>query len=101
MLEDGALIGEGRLTADHGVFGEHVLTLQDAGADGLRWSAVSYAAAPDAAPAPAPGALAGVTADPAFARLLRDKLHPGMILVLTDLPTSPDTRSGEDFVILS
>jgi len=32
---------------------------------------------------------------------LRDKMHPGMVVVVTDAPLHPDTRSGKDFVIMS
>jgi hypothetical protein len=28
-------------------------------------------------------------------------MHPGMTLVLTDAPLSPDSRSGKDFVIVT
>jgi hypothetical protein len=28
-------------------------------------------------------------------------MHPGAILVTTDLPATPDTRSGKDFVIVT
>jgi len=34
-----------------------------------------------------------------FVAKLRDKMHPGMVVVVTDAPLHPDT--GKDFVIMS
>ncbi|MGC4024196.1 MAG: L,D-transpeptidase [Mesorhizobium sp.] len=41
----------------------------------------------------------GLSSD--FANAMKAKMHPGMILVLTDAPLHPDTRSGRDFVVMS
>jgi hypothetical protein len=31
---------------------------------------------------------------------MADRMHPGMILVTTELPAHPDTRTGTDFVLM-
>jgi len=31
---------------------------------------------------------------------MKARMHPGMGLVFTDLPSTPDSRAGEDFVVL-
>jgi hypothetical protein len=28
-------------------------------------------------------------------------MHPGMVLVTTELPAHPDTRTGDDFVLMN
>lgn len=40
-------------------------------------------------------------ADPDFIAKISERMHPGMIVILTDAPLHPDTRSGKDFVIMS
>jgi hypothetical protein len=32
---------------------------------------------------------------------MKARMHPGMVLVMTDLPAHADTRTGSDFVIMS
>lgn len=32
---------------------------------------------------------------------LHDRLHPGAILTTPDLPLTPDSRSGKDFVVVT
>ena len=36
-----------------------------------------------------------------FMKMVQEKMHPGMTVVLTDAPLHPDTRTGKDFVIMS
>jgi hypothetical protein len=31
---------------------------------------------------------------------IRKRIKPGTVLVTTDLPATPDTRSGKDFVVM-
>ena len=45
--------------------------------------------------------MASLTAEGAFVERLRKTLHPGAVLVLTDVPLSADRQSGKDFVIMS
>jgi hypothetical protein len=33
-------------------------------------------------------------------KAIADRMHPGMVLITTELPSHPDTRSGEDFVLM-
>ncbi len=42
-----------------------------------------------------------ISADDAFVLAMKERMHPGMTLVLTDAPLSPDNRSGNDFVIVT
>ena len=45
--------------------------------------------------------IARLQADAAFQGALRKRMHPGMVMVVTDTPLHPDRRSGEDFVIMT
>jgi hypothetical protein len=32
---------------------------------------------------------------------MQQRMHPGMIFIVTDLPLHPDRRSGSDFVVMA
>jgi hypothetical protein len=32
---------------------------------------------------------------------MKQRMHIGLVLVTTDLPSAPDTRTGKDFVVLN
>lgn len=40
-------------------------------------------------------------ADRASITALQQRMHPGMMLVMTDLPLDPSRRPGKDFVIVT
>lgn len=42
-----------------------------------------------------------IRADAEFGSTMQQHMHPGMMLIVTDLPTHPEKRSGEDFVIMT
>jgi hypothetical protein len=99
VLENNLEVLEGDLVWDGKPLGSHVYTLKgpNAGAKGMHWEALTYdvrdgSGVPD---------LSRVEAQPAFNRDLKKYIHPGMLVVLTDLPLHPDRRSGRDFVIMS
>jgi len=103
LLENGDVVAESTLTiAGDGPFGGQVLVLQGAHgtSQGMKWSAISHAA--DAANAqPGDQLLQRLKADADFTAKISERMHPGMIVILTDAPLHPDTRSGKDFVIMS
>jgi hypothetical protein len=103
VIENGDVIAEGDLAlVGDGPLGSHVLVLQGAHGDGqgMRWLAVTHnvnagsLAQPDLL-------LQRLTASPAVMDTIKEKMHPGMVVVLTDTPLHPDTRSGKDFLIMS
>lgn len=102
MVQDGEVVAEGGLTVKgDGPLGSHVFVLQgpDAGIQGMTWTAITHSTDPGAQPET--GALSRLTADTAFIEQMKQKMHPGMVMVLTDAPLSPDTKTGKDFVIMS
>lgn len=99
LLENNRVAGGAELLYDGGPFGSHVYVLQGAhdAQQGMHWSAMAY------------GGRTGddlslikkVRTTKDFSRYISTRMHPGTILILTDLPLHPDTRSGADFVIMS
>jgi hypothetical protein len=102
MVQDGDVIATGGLTIkDAGPLGSHVFVLQgpDAGIQGMKWTAITHSTDPGAQPEMS--ALGRLTADTAFIEQMKQKMHPGMVMILTDAPLSPETKTGKDFVIMS
>jgi hypothetical protein len=103
VLQDGDTIAAGPATIKDPAqpLGSHVFVLQgaDDGSKGLSWTAVSHS--PDGSqPAAGRDVIRRVSGPPAVVEAMKARMHPGMVLVLTDLPATPDTRTGEDFVIM-
>lgn len=83
--------------------GEHVFTLRGLSGDdrALAWQGISHHHDPREPAAPEETVLQRLTVDASFAETLHANLHAGMLMVLTDLATSPDRQSGSDFVVMS
>jgi hypothetical protein len=99
LIENDVVLARGKLTVRTGQqFGSHVFVLNggDAAGKGMHWSALSHGAG---AGSDNPSVLNSIRADNAFVDAMRKRMHPGMIMVLTDLPLHPDSKSGRDFVI--
>lgn len=104
LIENGDVLAKGKLTIKGGSkLGSHVYTLQGAhgGSKGLHWVGVSHNQEGTGAFGNEEGILTRLTADHAFVTKMGARMHPGMVMVLTDAPLHPDTRSGKDFVIMS
>ncbi|QRM56555.1 L,D-transpeptidase [Sinorhizobium sp. BG8] len=104
LLENGAEIAEGTMSfTGKTPTGSHVFVLRGPHDDqkGMSWFVVSYSHDADDDISKEEGLLQQVQADPEFLAALQKHMHPGMMLVLTDVPLHPDTRSGQDFVIMS
>ncbi|MDS9469986.1 L,D-transpeptidase [Paracoccus sp. MBLB3053] len=90
---DFSLVGEGPL-------GEHVLMLETTG-NGVGWVGVTHHPDPTRPAAPEVSVLERLRIPDAFRAQLHSSLHPGLTLVLSDLPNRPAPDSGGDFVILT
>jgi hypothetical protein len=104
MIEDSEVIATSALSIKGTEpLGSHVFVLQgaDAGAQGMKWVAITHNTDEDGFFEPEERALGRLTADTPFIEQLKTKMHPGMVMILTDAPLSPDTKSGKDFVIMS
>ena len=103
LLENGHVLAESNLTiTGNEPFGGHVLVLQGAHGDsqGMKWSAIRHEAE-SANSQSSDRLLQRLKADPDFIAKISERMHPGMIVILTDAPLHTDTRSGKDFVIIS
>ena len=101
IIENDRVISRSGLRlSGRGPLGSHVFVLKGTndGARGLQWSAMSHGEGPGANQG-ASDILRRMTADDGFVATMNKLLHPGMIFITTDVPLTPDKRSGKDFVI--
>jgi hypothetical protein len=108
LIENGRVVAEGTLSVDGspGAFGSHVFILQGAhgGKKGLAWHAISHHERPGAAVSDQltdEAIVSRLRANPSFRRSMQRRMHPGMVMVVSDLSLHPDRRSDTDFVIMS
>lgn len=106
VLENGIVVASGRATIvdPDKALGRHVFMLSGAheGQQGLTWHAISHhdlTGVPLGQPEEA--ILKRIKADKAVLQAMQERMHPGMILVTTELPAHPDTRTGKDFVLMT
>ncbi len=72
------------------------------GAAGLAWQAIGYHPTQASRfPGPEEAVIKWLRADTPVLNAMKARMHPGMVLSMTDLPAHADTRTGTDFVILS
>ena len=106
VLENGEIVAEGKATiTDPGKpFPSEVFVLNGAAADGdgLSWEAIGYGEGDEA---PAAGAAVGhmdrIKGPDNVAAAIAERLAPGMILIVTDGPLAAETRSDDDFVVMT
>ena len=104
VIENGTVIlaGEVAILEPERPIGSHVYVLRGPAADAahLYWDVFVHSA-DEREQLVELGALARVRTPPAVNTAIHDRWHPGMMLVLTDMPSHPDSRSGADFVVMS
>jgi hypothetical protein len=74
------------------------------GSRGLSWHAISHHPAPDAqswSRLSDTEFVSNLRTDGKFHRALKPRMHPGMVMIVTDASLHPDRRSNTDFVIMS
>jgi hypothetical protein len=82
--------------------GSHVFILAGSDGSGMTWHEFTYAAAAgEAISEPDAGLLRRITGDTSVIEAMKSRMHPGMVLVTTDDPISPDTFTGGGFSILT
>ncbi len=106
ILENGEIVAEGRaIISDPSVpLGDHVFILTDThdARQGMAWHAIGYhREAPDGFAEPEEAVIRRLRSEPHVVEAMKVRMHPGMVLVMTDLPAHPDTRTGTDFVIMT
>jgi len=106
IMENGEIVSKGRATIRDAQtpLGEHVFVLNRPhdGRKGLAWHAVGHhPTLTNGFHEPEEAVIKRINADRASISSLQERMHPGMMLVMTDLPLHPERRSGKDFVIVS
>ena len=103
VIRNDTQIDEGGITLKgDGRIGQHVFVLQPgSGGTGLEWHVVSHHTLPGEPTRTDADLLYGIALDRALAQRVARHMHPGMVMVLTETTLAPETRSGEDFVILN
>jgi hypothetical protein len=84
--------------------GSHVFVLMDAhdGHKGMVWPWLGHHSDQGVDVLDAETALIRrISADKAMIAAMTARMHRGMVLVTTDLPTHPDTRTNNDFVVMT
>lgn len=105
VLENGNVVASGRATIvnPEQALGRHVFMLFSAHEvrQGLTWHAISHHDQTGVSLGqPEEAILKRIKADKAVLQAMQERMHPGMILVTTELPAHPDTRTGKDFVLI-
>jgi hypothetical protein len=104
LIENETLIRRGEVTiSGDPKLGEHVLMLRQPSPDdpALAWVGLTHHLDPAAPGLPEADILNRIVVAPDFFAELEWHLHAGMVMVLSDLPSTPDRRSGADFVIMT
>lgn len=102
MVQSGLVIMESPLSLSGDPrLGSNVLVLQGVEAGGMGWLALSHGDETWDPGRPDDQILARLTTEAPFREAMIRHMHPGMMLVTTDLPLHPDTRTARDFVIMS
>jgi hypothetical protein len=103
LIENDHVVARSTLTLKGGnELGSHVFVLNGANNDarGMHWSAITHSNTTSPMTRDET-VMQRIAAEPAFVDAMQARMHPGMTMVLTDAPLSPDRRSGKDFVIVT
>lgn len=106
VLESGAVVAKGLATIAHPEepLGRHVFMLAGARDGGRRmaWHAFGHHDRTGLElDQPEESVLKRIRVDGAVREAMQARMHPGMVLVTTELPAHPDTRTGDDFVLVN
>lgn len=106
VLSNGDIVAQGKATIDDPgqPLGENVFILQGTNGDakGLTWHAIAFTQdttkpASDSDPA---AVIKRIHGDTPVIEAIKQRMVAGTVLVTTDLPLTPDARTGNDFVVV-
>lgn len=102
VLSDGNVVSEGPLTIQEPAspLGSHVFILVGARDGSLSWQCISFDGTRHGGTSDI-SVLQRISSTQEVLDAMRERMHPGMVFITTDLPAQPDSRSGRDFVIMS
>ncbi len=101
LIENGVEILESELTIKGAPsLGEHVLLLEKGQDGALHWTGLTHHPDPGQLQEWKSGIVNRLTTPKEFHQEVRQRLHPGFVVIVSDLAAHPDRRSGTDFVIM-
>jgi hypothetical protein len=104
VFQGGDIIAEDKITLrdPDQPLGSNVFVLTGADGAGMTWNVISHQATADGAMVQADASvIQRITVGKTVLDAMQERMHPGLVMVTTDLPAHADTRSGKDFVIMS
>jgi hypothetical protein len=102
VLQNGDIVAEGKATIANSSkpLGSNVFVLQGGDSKGFTWEATGFSTGRRGAVAPNTSVVERIKPPPDVQDAIDERMKPGMVLVTTDLPATPDTRTGKDFVVM-
>lgn len=102
LIENDRVVETGSISVGRSdPLGEHVFVMHEA-RDGRKWAwhAIAHH---NLSGSPEPSTdelLSAIRIENAFSRRIAERVHPGSIMIVTEVPLHPDRRSAPDFVIM-
>jgi hypothetical protein len=102
VLQNADILAEGAaiIKDPNEPIGSNVFVWQGGDAKGSTWEAMGFHADPSVPTAPDTDVLQRIDGAPDVMNAIRDRIEPGTVLVTTDLPATPETRSGHGFTVM-
>ncbi len=102
VLENGNIVATGDAVIEDPAepLGSNVFVWRGGDASGSTWEGMGFHADPNGAVAPNTTVLQRIDGSPAVMDAIRRRIRPGTVLVTTDLPASPDSRSDTHFMVI-
>jgi hypothetical protein len=102
VLENANIVAEGAAIIDDPSkpLGANVFVWQGGDAKGSSWESMGFHADPSMPMAPDTDVLQRIDGAPEVMDAIRARIKVGTLLVTTDLPATPDTRSGNNLVVM-
>ncbi len=99
VLQNGNTVAKGvaTITPPDQPLGDHVFVLQKVADGSMKWCAIAHGQTGQVDAK----VIDRIRAEPDVIKAIQDRFHIGLIFVTTDTPSTPDTRSGKDFVVMN
>ena len=103
VLENANIVAEGAaiIKDPEKPIGSNVFVWKGGDAHSSTWEGMGFHADPGVPTAPDSDVLQRIDGAPQVMDVIRDRIKPGTVLVTTDLPATPETRSGEGFTVMA
>lgn len=102
VLQNGNIVanGDANIKDPSKPLGSNVFVWQGGDPKGSTWEGMGFHADADGAVAPNTAVLERIEGSDEMMEAIRKRMKPGTVLVTTDLPATPDTRSDKSFVVM-